>query len=284
MRTRYSAGFHYQEVIDVHSVAIEDISGFYGPGAYWAWVITTISAMASTLSAGRAETVSFDFIGSSLYTLASLGDLQLRACQNCDQKIEFQLKASLQVISASSILSFVTLITGELWHKDNNTVFSSGQWQLWKALILVPLMQGSLWAFWWINHTDYPLSLQPVLFIVSCSIVWGLWHMFRGNAFQRTIRYSYALMVAHGLGLFDYSKGSSFTRPTFSPLSGAKLSDMDQALTLATTTLVMMIQWKPWRRISSWVDRFRNRYKRKDGLGRYNRNIPLMIVVEETIL
>jgi hypothetical protein len=262
---------------------IEDISGFYGPGVYWAWVITTISAMISTLSADRDKIVSIDFIGSSLYALASMGDLQLRACQKCTQQIEFQLKASLQIISTSSILSFLTLFIGEFWHKDDSTIFSSGQWQLWKAILLAPLMQGTLWTFWWINHTETPLLLNLFIFTVVCYLGGIMWYMSREDAFRRTMRYGFLIVFAHVLGLFDYSKEPAYTRPTFNPLSGAKLSDMDQALTLATTILVMMVQWKAWRRIPSWVHRFRNRYEQKSEPGRQERSILPMTAVQERV-
>jgi hypothetical protein len=240
--------------------------------------------MVSTLLADRDKIVSIDFIGSSLYALASMGDFQLRACLKCDPQFEFQLKASLQVISSSSILSFLTLFIGEFWHKDDNTVFSSGQWQLWKAILLAPSLQGVLWTFWWTNHKEDPFPFGSVLLIPTCYLGGAMWYILRGNAFGRTIRYGYLIVFAHRLGGFDYPKGDLLTQPTFSSLSGAKLSDMDQALTLATTIFVMMIQWKVWRRISSWLDKFSNWYKWKDEQGRYSLNIPLMAPVEGVIL
>jgi hypothetical protein len=262
-------------------MTIEDISGFYGPGVYWAWVITTISAMVSTLSADRDKIVSIDFIGSSLYALASMGDLHLRFCQTCDQQIEFQLKASLQVISTSSILSFLTLFIGEFWHKDDNTVFSSGRWQLWKAFLLAPLIQGVFWVSWSIR---YSFRLEVMFFLFLCIWGGGLWYKLRDHAVWRTARYSYLLLVAHQFGYFDYSKEASLTQPTFTLLSGAKLSDLDQALTLATTILVMMVQWKAWRRVLPWVHRLRDRYKQKDERGRCERSILPIAAVRERIL
>jgi hypothetical protein len=59
---------------------VESVSGFYEPGAYWSWILTTLSAMISTLSTERENMPSIDFIISALYVLASIGALQLQVC------------------------------------------------------------------------------------------------------------------------------------------------------------------------------------------------------------
>jgi hypothetical protein len=244
---------------------VESISGFYGPGAYWAWILTTISAIASTLSAGGEKDFSIDFVGSSLYVLAAMGDLQLRACLKCDPQFDFQVKASLQVISMSSILCLLALSTGEFWRKGDSTG-PSRRWQLWQALLFFPFLQAALWIAWIMKHS---ISVTLVIFMVVCFAGGGMWLVLEENVYWRTIRHGYLCLVAHMLAVFEWSdQVSLLTRPTLIPLSGAKLSDMDQVLTLMATLLVMMVQWKVWPRAQSWFYQLKNGDKQKDEQGK----------------
>jgi hypothetical protein len=245
---------------------VESISGFYGPGAYWAWILTTISAIASTLSAGGEKELSIDFVSSSLYTLVAMGDLQLRACVKCDPQFDFQVKASLQVISMSSILCFLALLVGEIWRKGDNTGPSSGRWQLWKALLFFPFLQAALWVSWIIKHS---ISVLLGIFMVVCFAGGGMWLVLQENVAWRIIRHSYLCLIAHMLAAFQWSDQTSLlTRPTLIPLSGAKLSDMDQVLTLVAAILVMIVQWKVGSRALSWFYRLKNGDKWKDEQGK----------------
>ncbi|PVF91633.1 hypothetical protein CPB86DRAFT_820336 [Serendipita vermifera] len=83
---------------------IESASGFYGPGTYWAWILTTLSAMLNTMLPYQNKAISLDLIGSSLYALTSMADFQLQVCLECKHQSDFQAKASLQIVAVSDLL------------------------------------------------------------------------------------------------------------------------------------------------------------------------------------
>lgn len=227
---------------------IEDVSPFYGPGAYWAWVLTTISALCSTLSMDRNGVVSLDFIGPFLYAFASMADYQLRICADCQYQGDFQLKASLQIVAVSSLFCFLTLCIGEGWHNGDRTILTLDQWQLWKSLLLAPYFQVTIWILWVMSDTI--VGLVGIFFICYVALP-GLWVQNREDGFTRGFRYFllYAFVIIYVV--HEQPVGRLSALPLVPPLSGSKLSDVDQILTLSVATLVILVQWKAWRCIPS---------------------------------
>lgn len=243
---------------------VENVSGLYGPGAYWAWILTTISAMFTTFSADQDKIVSIDFIGSFLYALAAIGDLQLRVCLECHaDNRDLQYKASLHIMGVSNLFCLLALVLGEL--RYSTTVLASYQWQLWKAFQLAPYFQVTLWLYWVATGN---ISWTLVFSTFHISPLGWLRTSNRGDGGLRCIRYGYISVFILSCVTGQEPVGKLSGLPFFPPLSGAKLSDMDQALTLVTAILALTVQWKAWRCIP-WLA---SRQKERDQGSNENRD------------
>lgn len=253
----------------------ENVSGFYGPGAFWAWVLTSISAIFKTFAADRKIIASVDFIGSFLYALAAMGDWQLRICPDClEDDSDLQLKASLQIVGVSNLFCFLALVLGESYYDE--MVLSSNHWQLWKAFLLAHYFQLTLWVSQLIRNNIFEALMISICFFFSMG---RLWTAARENGFVRCIRY-----YCVALPIFSYVRGLGpagrlSALPLSPPLSGAKLSDMDQALTLVTAILILTAQWKAWRCIP-WLAK--GRKKRDQSSNEENKDEPYVLPVIPT--
>ncbi|PVF93683.1 hypothetical protein CPB86DRAFT_836076 [Serendipita vermifera] len=164
---------------------VESVSGFYGPGTYLAWILTTLSAMLNTMATCQNEAISLDLLGSSLYVLASMADFQLRVCLECKHQSDFQAKASLQVMAVSNLLCLLALSLGEWWHDGSRLAISSDQWQLWKAYLLAPYVQDMSRLLWLARNTIS--VIVPMCIIWPGLMVW-MWFYNGRDAFWRVVR------------------------------------------------------------------------------------------------
>ncbi|PVF91536.1 hypothetical protein CPB86DRAFT_878461, partial [Serendipita vermifera] len=243
---------------------LEDVSGYYGPGAYWAWLLTTLSAAASTLSKADMGSISMDFIASSVYVIAAMGDFQFRLCLGCDIKSDFQAQAALHIISVSGLCNFIFLSMGE-WKfrgKVDRGPLSSGKWVLWRTLLSFITIESISRIYWVQEDRDFGPSVSVLLLFGLMLLQLYIFRNTTNSWIQRALPY-WLVCLLLGTCTFKYQRDERLYAWLLSPPpTQAKFSDMDQIVPLAATMLALSAQWKVWTiptRIFGWLKKSINR-------------------------
>jgi hypothetical protein len=235
--------------------ALESVSGFYGPGAYWAWVLTMVSATIQSLSGDDNKRISNDFIAACIYTLVAMGDAQLRMCSDCDLKSDFQAQAALHVTWATFICCIIIVpLIQWVCQKNNQRKVDTlnGPWRFrsWTAFMIVAIVQisstyPSKQGFIPMMVTHMGIAMMVAFFILPPSTI--------TKPGPGAVLY----ICCHSI----YGKYLPMERiplPIFAPRTGSSIMDMDQMIGLGTAILFLVLQWKPWRlilRFLPWLRR-----------------------------
>jgi hypothetical protein len=242
--------------------ALHDVSGFYGPGVYWAWILTIISATINTLRRKNEDSVSIDFYAVCIYALATMADLQFRLCKTCDIKRDLQAQASLQIAFVSllcvSVIFMLCQLVFELQEvkRPVYALFGPKRYQVWAAFLFIIIVQIASLS----NSTskigeslvgDFIFSLFLVHFAIP--------------------PYSYFKPIP-GLLLYIFLDASvrdlRNDPPYFSlspPQSGSSISDIDQILSLLVTLTLLAIQWKAQYLVLDFVSFSKRKLNWNDG-------------------
>jgi hypothetical protein len=228
--------------------SIEDVSGFYGPGVYWAWILTMISSAFSCFPRDKRGGIPLDFITACLYALASMGDVQLRVCTGCNLKSDLQAQAGLHIAFVALLIGKFTFIlsqwTLEKQQPDHREIvhvlWRSRMFQVWAAFLLVIAAQILLLTHSILGIMDSLVTDLLITFFMSLFI-------FGPHTVPKLLSFIYIWVFLggpHGRHL----RTEPFLWPIFSPRTGAKITDMDQIISLGTTIVALSIQWKVWSR------------------------------------
>jgi hypothetical protein len=217
------------------------VSGFYGPGVYWAWILTMVSATINTLMRQKEDSVSMDFYAVCIYALATMGDLQFRLCKTCDIKQDLQAQASLQIafvcLLCVSIIFMLCQLVFELQEVKGlaDALFGPKRFQVWAAFLFIIVAQIASLS----NSISKIGESLVVDFVFSLFLSWFA-----------VPPYSYIKPIP-GLLLYIFLDASvrdlRNNPPYFSlspPQSGSSISDIDQILSLLATLTWLAIQWK----------------------------------------
>ncbi|PVF93685.1 hypothetical protein CPB86DRAFT_818586 [Serendipita vermifera] len=241
-----------------------------------------VSAISTTITKRNINSVSIDFVATSIYSLAAMGNLQLRLCSNCDYKNDFQVKAALHISLIAFLFTLSTIFIGEMIYRndDDRTCLSTGQWGLWKlfmwffcisriaryyqmlefdmpALIGIDItfLIGSM-MFELVSHSpNPPYGLIPVTKALKYILIYQILCMEMGVLRQDNVM---------------------FIWPTSTPSTGSKLSDMDQAMALVTAIIAIIAQRRSCNDVRSSFQRFNDRFRGdREGVGGDGENLVL---------
>jgi hypothetical protein len=204
--------------------SLEEVSGFYGPGTYCAWLIAMFSA---AITSKQQKRPSVDLVSATIYVLISGTDIAFRyGSGNGD----FQSRAAFHIIYVASCCSCILLL-----------LTLSKVWATLLHFTLVMILNLITHE----NNFRFPFSLTrndnvgawPA--VLSGVFIWiGFAHYYATFFIPVLIQF----IVVHGI-----VEASGYRPISFFPHTGASLSDLDQAAALATAIMLFLYQWKPWR-------------------------------------
>ncbi|PVF94140.1 hypothetical protein CPB86DRAFT_800674 [Serendipita vermifera] len=209
---------------------IEAVSGLYGPGAYIAWVLCTISAIINS-SKSHSSKLSPDLIASFIYSTASTYWYYGRF-------IWFQPKG-LDLLEDCSIQAGAFLFNvATLFHGLGIILTREAQNPPWVIITFLDIMHESL----------SPMVLGTEWLGLICLLLW--WGFIFGMVF--TPRHWWKLWMSllipplHFI-LLEIPRTRHFTTSTFIlPKTGSKITDLDQLVSLISGVTVVIYQWELW--------------------------------------
>jgi hypothetical protein len=212
---------------------VDQVSGLYGPGAYSAWVLSTISAIISSATEDNSSSsISTDQLASFLYSTCSMYWYHGRLAR-------YRLTIGPDIIQDYSVqaASFVFNVS-TLFH-SLGCIFSTEQ-KRFPWLIIV------LWDAWlsWICPMMFtsPVSLAIHLLILPFILVLLIWFKTTRNPNIRKL----ALLFLPFALLEAVRCQFSTTRILIIPKTTSKLFDLDQLVSLITVMVVIAYQWELW--------------------------------------
>lgn len=229
-------------------VEISSVSGFYGPGTYWAWVICTLSAVVgSTIDTHSSSVLSTDQIVSYIYSTFSVYWCYLRIVRyglfgpNIFQDLSVQ--AASLVLNVSSLFHGLGAVLGISEKKKPWVLFAC--WDLW-LLTFSPAMTANTFSIW--LHSSISIVGLVIAFI------------------EPNYRRSWKVVILL-LATFVLLEGTKAHHPgtypfSFTPKTTSNLTDMDQMVSLVTAIAVVIYQWQLWN-VPGVVQRFREHFQRK---------------------
>lgn len=225
---------------------LSNVSGLYGPGAYWAWVMGTTSALIGAVSDSEEVVqkfpfVSLDFVISMLYVIATSFDFLRRAYlislgeQLVRADVECQAAMHVCYMALPFLIIAITVSNRTLRH-------------IWTAAYLlggayaVPMIWGALdkkpgdYEYWFEGlYSVWQLLAYAILIPID-------------QAPPRVKRIFIPVFLFLHLCIFEYSerRPRSFAPISFfTPISGSKITDLDQAVSLISAAFALAFQW--WR-------------------------------------
>ncbi|PVF93684.1 hypothetical protein CPB86DRAFT_829135 [Serendipita vermifera] len=226
----------------------EDVSRFYGPGVYWAWILTTISATASAIvhiSAQDARKIlSNDFMAVCLYALVAMGDVQLRMCATCDINSDLQAQAAIHILWVAFICGLVAFALGQLVYEfkhgiGTDVLDSSREFRAWTAFLLAIIAQLASGSFFQESIVltivvDWGVSIVLIEFLLAPPTVTKI--------VSGSVLYIYPYAVYS-----EKQSTGSLLWPIFPPKTASNILDMDQVVILTATIVLLSLQWEIWR-------------------------------------
>jgi hypothetical protein len=231
------------------NIELASVSGFYGPGTYWAWVLCTMSAVVGSTTDKNPSLLSPDQVASFIYFLSSIygNGRRIARCQyplydNLIQDPSFQ--------AASFVLNTATLVYGL------GAAFSTPRkkipWIVFAVWSLVLLFLSPM------AHSDTSLQWACTFIILVMYYPIGIGAILTGHAWK----ISPFLLVP--FTLLEMIKARSLgIDPTFiTPRTTSKITDMDQIAALLAAIGVIVYQWKLWNVPYNIARRIRRRFQR----------------------
>ncbi|PVF91728.1 hypothetical protein CPB86DRAFT_791837 [Serendipita vermifera] len=229
-------------------LSLESVSGFYGPGAYWAWVLTILSAIVDMVSSNEGDRISPDFVAACLYTLVAMVDIQFRFKITRHIDRELQLQAALHIVYTALSVSSLAFVLGQyLCERKPFDLYVpperfSGPWKfrIWAPFMLLTTIQ-TLSAWHTAFGVDPESDAKRFAVLLYMSIIF-----FYSNWFIKLSVCALLLWYWVYDGVEPVRRGKLLW-PTSAPHTGSSILDMDQIAGLVTTVVLLSIYWKPWR-------------------------------------
>ncbi|PVF95949.1 hypothetical protein CPB86DRAFT_787506 [Serendipita vermifera] len=194
----------------------EQVSGFYGPGTYIAWLLSMLSG---AIASPQGKRPSMEILSASMYAAISAMDVMIRGRND-----DFQARAAFHIVYVASCCSLVLVLVtlAKVWASFLHcTLVTLLSYMLVDIYVQLWRLSMGLSLFCWIIGIGYLLLI-------------GLLHLDHG--FSHVIFLS---LFTHAIVAFRGHRPSSFF-----PATSSKLSDLDQAATLATAVIMIIYQWK----------------------------------------
>jgi hypothetical protein len=230
------------------ATAIQEVSGLYGPGAYTAWVLCTVSAIiGSATNDDSSLMLSPDQITSFLYSTGSLYWSYCHALRYQPEYRDFIQDPSVQ--AASFVFNVSALLHGI------GLVFSTERKrEIWRFFVV--------WDAWLcltspISFIDGPSFLMQIMGL-GTSIFSILPTLFPEKPSPWV--FSFLLLmpfIALEATRLQFSDGLI----NFIPKTTSSLTDLDQLITLVTAVVLLVYQWRIWD-LRPIYDRLRGRSRR----------------------
>jgi hypothetical protein len=227
------------------STDISSVSGFYGPGAYWAWFICTISAVvgSTTKSHPPSPVLSLDQVASFIYSTYSTYWYYIRVLYyglyGSNILRDPSVQAASLVLNMSALLHALGVMVSVEEKRIPWVLFAA-----WDILLLFFSPTMSVHLFSALLHLTIPLMFY-ILAIVSekFQIYWTT------RSFPFLIFILLEGVKAHYFGTYSF---------TFTPKTASKITDMDQMVSFMTAIAGVVYQWQLWS-VPSLVQRLRIR-------------------------
>jgi len=249
------------------SGSAEDVSGWYGPGAYLAWLVTanvaSISAIwnAEQQRARKQKEMEGELLAALMYPTIAMLDLLYRFIR-C--KVDPTLNASMLVIIASLVtLGSARRLEWRLAYSQTVNVeddmFPSGP-RAWTMSVFLVLCHTVLWATLGEPYLDIKLfsvlySLAIVVLMYSEIRVETLKDVYPYRTEEFRPRHERIAVFILVQVVFLIVLGT--TQHSIFPSTGSKLSDLDQMATLLTVLFATI--FSRTKRIFNWIQNVRRR-------------------------
>lgn len=230
---------------------ISKVSGFYGPGTYWAWVLGMISVVTGTLFEDntRRSTLrpSPDFLVCMVYAIASAIHFYQRSYALFLGKHELVQDAEIQATMHILYTAIPFFAVATAYKAAETQVIWLLAYLLGGGLAMPVIWGGDFRKMEWEKGSS-EMRFQ------GCYAAWHLIILIIVNTLQehypRYIKLAPPLILVAHLGILEIGgrRPPSFSfSSSFTPYSGSSLSDMDQATSLASAAILLAYQWKLWR-------------------------------------
>ncbi|PVF95426.1 hypothetical protein CPB86DRAFT_592710 [Serendipita vermifera] len=213
---------------------IADVSGLYGPGTYWAWVLCTISAIVSSSIKGHSSSIiSPDQIVSFVYSTFSTYGYYIRV-------VWYGLEGHTLLQDHSAQAAAFVLHMSTLFHALGAIFSTEDKEGPWLALVV--------WDYWllWISpmmtidlHSRLITSIATPIVFLCFFLVAGAYR----SSPWRVAPSSLLLFIFLEAVRTQYFVTHSFC---VSPKTTYSLTDLDQLVSLASAIAVMIHQWELW--------------------------------------
>jgi hypothetical protein len=224
-------------------IDINKVSGLYGPGTYWAWILSMLSA-AITLHkehSNQEGSVPPDLIAASIYPLVAFIDMARRTNRNdIHWAQDFQAQAAFHVVYATSWCTaiFSLCTSSKFWILFMHVTLSA----LLNSVIMFNVLGGVLSRIEDEGDSKMTLVLSSGLAVsqgLSLFIYWAHRRRFRLSGQPDFIVAVLAFTLVH-----TFLARVELLPQSFSPRTGANISDLDQAASLATAIILLSYQWR----------------------------------------
>jgi hypothetical protein len=199
------------------------------------------------------STLPLDLIVACLYTLASMVDVQLRACKGCDPKSDLQAQAGLHIAYVALLLGLIFFMLSQ-WIVERqrpdrsltvDILSRSRSFQTRATFLIIIIAQLSLWENYISNITD---SITSTLFV---SLLMAIF-IFAPSTFAKILTFIYLWWFLLGVHWKDMLTKSPIWLNS-SPRTGAKITDAYQIILFGATAITIMARWKVVSRILEGV-------------------------------
>jgi hypothetical protein len=229
---------------------LASVSGFYGPGTYWAWVLCTISAVVSSKTDNNNTLpISADQVASFIYSISSMYGNGGRIAR-CQYPLQDNLIQDPSLQAASLVVNTAVLLYGF------GAAFSTQRRK-------IPWVVFAVWSLLvlFFSPTVHPDTFLHLIYVETILLVYtpiGVGAILTQHAWK----ISPFLLVP--FTLLEMIKARSLgIDPTFiTPRTTSKITDMDQIAALLATIGVIVYQWKLWNVPYNIARRIRRRFQR----------------------
>jgi hypothetical protein len=211
-----------------------EVPGLYGPGAYWAWVLCTISAIIGSTTEGHSRSaLSPDLIASSIYSICSMywyhGRVAWYGLHGAIILQDHSIQAASFVLNACSVLHILGAIFSI---KKKRT--------LWIVLIIWEFYL--LWLSPMLEISRTTIAVHGYFFPILCLVCAVIAFVFRPWPWGTTPVSLIPFIWMEALRTQWFSTYSF----QISPKTTYKLTDLDQMVSFLSAGTVVVYQWKLW--------------------------------------
>lgn len=212
---------------------IEAVSGLYGPGAYVAWVLCTVSAIiGSSTQHSPSPRIRADHLASLIYSRTSTycyyGQVLWYSPRGLDIIQDYSVQAASFVFNVSVLLNAIGFRSSPT--NKQNIWLHVGIWDMWLAFFS-PMTLVNVRSTW-MHVFVIPLTLAATFFSLPAPF-------FESLSSPPFPFLPFVLLEAVRTQFFT-------TSPLILPRSASNFTDLDQLVSLLAAITVVVYQWGLW--------------------------------------